>query len=338
MGFFKDTEWPTLAMLGMCYAVWAVAGFAVFPHYPAVALGVMAVAAALFASLQHEVLHGHPTRNANFNELLVAIPLAVFYPYRRFKQMHLRHHNDERLTDPYDDPESWFRSAADYGRLGAPVRWLLRINNTFVGRLVLGPALMVVAFYATEPARLWRGERDVRQAWLNHAAGLAVLLYIVHGMMGINPLLYVAAVAYGGTAIIAIRTYCEHRWDENSDGRTVIVERGGIFGLLFLNNNLHLVHHKLPRVPWYALPALYRAERDEWRRRNGGYVFGSYWDIARAFAFRAKDPVVHPAWRKEIGIVPGDWPAVSSDARPAMAHAGPQAGCQAPIGAETAKG
>jgi hypothetical protein len=32
-------------------------------------------------------------------------------------------------------------------------------------------------------------------------------------------------------------------------------------------------------------------------RRNGGYVFSSYLDIIRAFAFRAKEPVVHPAWR-----------------------------------------
>jgi fatty acid desaturase len=67
-----------------------------WPDFPVLALGLMTVATALHSSLQHEALHGHPTRSAAVNELLVALPLGVFYPYRRFRQMHLGHHNDER--------------------------------------------------------------------------------------------------------------------------------------------------------------------------------------------------------------------------------------------------
>ena len=161
---------------------------------------------------------------------------------------------------------------------------------------------------------------------------MAVLVFVVHGLMGINILLYLAAAAYGGLAIISIRTYCEHRWAGDPDGRTLIVERGGLLGLLFLNNHLHLVHHKVPAAPWYALPALYRAERAMWHRRNGGYVIGSYWEIARAFAFRAKDPVVHPALRLE------DEPQHEDLVAPSAAHAGPQVGCQAPAAGEMARG
>jgi hypothetical protein len=65
---------------------------------------------------------------------------------------------------------------------------LLRINNTLAGRLILGPGLMIAGFLASEPGRFARGERGVRQAWLNHAAGLAVLLVIVRGVMGIDAL------------------------------------------------------------------------------------------------------------------------------------------------------
>ena len=58
-----------------------------------------------------------------------------------------------------------------------------------------------------------------------------------------------------------IRTYLEHQAAEETEARTVIVERGGPFALLFLNNNLHAVHHERPSVPWYRIPAIYRAER-----------------------------------------------------------------------------
>jgi len=329
----KHLEWPTLVVLAACYGLWFVSGLAIFPHFPFLALGLMTVATALHSSLQHEALHGHPTRSAALNELLVALPLGVVYPYRRFKQMHLSHHNDERLTDPYDDPESWYRSAVTWRGLGVPLRVLLRVNNTLAGRLILGPGLMVAGFLATEPGRFIRGERGVRQAWLHHAAGLAVLAAIVWGVMGIPPLAY-CAVAYGGMSIIAIRTYCEHQWESDPNGRTVIIERGGLFGLLFLNNNLHFVHHKRPRAPWYELPGLYRADSAEWRKRNGGYVYSSYWAIARAFAFRAKEPVVHPALRTGEAAAP----VSGGSFHPVGLSAGPQIGCNAVIPAKADRG
>ncbi|MBR7508578.1 fatty acid desaturase, partial [Mycobacterium tuberculosis] len=68
-------------------------------------------------SLQHEALHGHPTRSGWLNELLVSLPLGLFYPYRRYKHLHLKHHADERLTDPYDDPESYYRALGDWDKL-----------------------------------------------------------------------------------------------------------------------------------------------------------------------------------------------------------------------------
>ena len=52
----------------------------------------------------HEVLHGHPTRSGRVNEALVFLPIGIVWPFRRFKAIHLRHHADERLTDPFDDP------------------------------------------------------------------------------------------------------------------------------------------------------------------------------------------------------------------------------------------
>ena len=102
--------------------------------------------------------------------------------------------------------------------------------------------------------------------------------------------------AYLGISIIAIRSYCEHQWSEQPDGRTIIVENS-ILAPLFLFNNLHFVHHKLPTAAWYTLPSHYSAKRAEWQRMNDGYVFANYFEVFRAFAFKAKEPVAHPALR-----------------------------------------
>ena len=56
----------------------------------------------------------------------------------------------------------------------------------------------------------------------------------------------------------------------------MIIEDRGPLALLFLNNNLHAVHHAHPRLPWYRLPGEYARRRDEFLRRNGGYRYGSY--------------------------------------------------------------
>ena len=77
MRVLKHLEWPTVAMLAACYGLWFVSGLVVFPQFPVLALGMMTVATALHSSLQHEALHGHPTRSAALNELLVGLPLGV---------------------------------------------------------------------------------------------------------------------------------------------------------------------------------------------------------------------------------------------------------------------
>ena len=97
--------------------------------------------------------------------------------------------------------------------------------------------------------------------------------------------------------ILKLRTFLEHQAHERASGRSVIVEKGGVFAFLFLNNNLHVVHHMHPRVPWYRLPALYAANAEHYRRRNGGYVYGSYAEVFRRHFLSRKDPVAHPLYR-----------------------------------------
>jgi fatty acid desaturase len=267
----------------------------------------MAVMVALHSSLQHEALHGHPTRHGWFNEALVFLPLGLFYPYRRFKTLHLRHHHDERLTDPYDDPESYYHARSDYMGYGQWFRAVLSANNTMLGRFLLGPGLMVYGFARSELALARAGDGKVVDAWVRHLAGLVAVFVLVQLLFGIPFWLYALTSAYFGLALITIRTFAEHRWQEAVDGRTIIVERSPL-ALLFLNNNLHYVHHKLPTLAWYRLPAAFRANRQHYVSANHGYVYPGYLALIRHFGLRQKEPVVHPALHGRVtaqtGFVP----------------------------------
>jgi fatty acid desaturase len=294
----KRIEWPTLFALIGCYGVWCAAtafhgelGF--FWWIPA------AFAACFHASLQHEVLHGHPTRKAFLNEALVFPALSVLYPYRRFKWMHLKHHNNPLLTDPYDDPESWYVAEGDHQHSGRAMRILLEINATFAGRLLVGPWLGFFGFARSDLRAYRRGEKHILDQWLLHIPALAIVIaWLV--WFGVPLWLYLIAVVAPAHALLAIRTYIEHRAEAAPEHRSAIVEAEWPFRLLFLNNSLHALHHERPSVPWYRLPALYRAEREAAQLRNGGYVVKGYREVLRRYLFTRREPVVHP-YRRRTG-------------------------------------
>lgn len=290
-------EWPTMALIAVCYGAWLGLGLWLWPDWPLAALAGLSIVLALQSSLMHEACHGHPTRSARLNELLVALPVGLVWPYRRFKAVHLRHHADDRLTDPFDDPESYYRALWQHEQLPQAMRTLLAINNTMVGRMLLNPWLGSIGFLIADARAIAGGDRVIGRAWLLHGLGLAIVLPVIHYGFGIPLWLYVIGPVWVGQSLISVRTYAEHQWSERPDGRTIIVERSPL-SILFLNNNLHLVHHKMPNVAWYRLPALFAARRDEWVKMNGGYVFANYRALLATYAFRAKEPVVHPVLRR----------------------------------------
>ena len=288
-------EWRTLALIVGCYAVWMAAGMA-YAVAPLLSIVLLALTIVLHSSLQHEAIHHHPTRHAAWNEALVFLPLGLLVPYRRYRDLHRLHHADARLTDPYDDPESFYWALADYRRLPRAVRTLLDWNNRLLVRIAIGPAIAAIGFLLSEARGGMRSHgadaRERRGAWIAHGIGLAAVAAIVHVGFGMPAWAYGVAT-YAGLSLLAVRSFCEHRWADAPAARTVIVERS-LLGPLFLHNNLHLVHHQHPGLPWYALPAAYRARRAEWQAINNGYVFRGYRAVMRDYALRAKEPVAHP--------------------------------------------
>ena len=287
-------EWPTLTLIALCYTTWGLALFAVAPLSPVLAVALLVPCLALHSSLQHETIHGHPFANPVWNAASVWPALGLFVPYGRFRDSHLAHHQDARLTDPYDDPESNYLDPATWTRLPRPVRLVLNANNTLLGRMTLGPAIGMAVFLYGDWKAVRTGAAAVRRAWAAHLPAAASVIAAV----ALSPLSLEAYVlaAYLAMSVLKIRTFLEHRAHRHCGARSVIIEDRGPLSWLFLNNNLHVVHHMHPRVAWYRLPPLYAQNRSRYRDRNGAYVYRSYAEIAARYLLRAKDPVPHPLY------------------------------------------
>lgn len=298
-----DFEWPTwLALIG-CYTLWGLvlANHAALGWWFAVPA---AIAVAFHSSLQHEVLHGHPTRSAALNEALVFPSLGLAFPYRRFRDLHLRHHNDERLTDPYDDPESFYIAEPDWTLASRAMRWVRLFNGTFAGRMLIGPALAVCGFWWSEAKLALHGDARVRDAWARHLLGSVPVLALVW-WSGLELWKYALLAAYPGMSLIMVRSFIEHRAAESALERTGIVDAHWFWRLLFLNNNFHWVHHRYPTVAWYLIPRRWQADRTEILTRNGGYLIPGYAAVAWRWLLRSREPVVHPFLRRDGTPIPG---------------------------------
>ena len=291
----RRIEAPTLLIAAAIYAGFgAVTWFhEILPWWVLLPLGAYLVA--WHGSLQHEVVHGHPTPSALANELLVLPSLWLWMPFRLYRESHLAHHNDAQLTDPVADPESYYVDAAAWAEAGPVKRALLGANNTLAGRLLLGPLLCLWNFYRSEARRALAGDRSHLTAWAIHAIGAALVLAWVVAVCGLPLWQYLLLFVYPGIALTLVRSFLEHQARPEVTERSAIVEAGPVMSLLFLNNNLHLVHHDKPGLPWYRLPAFYRQRRALFLASNGGYYFKGYGEVFRRYFLRAKEQPLHPA-------------------------------------------
>jgi len=294
-------EWPTVALIAFCYSVWLalMLNADVFPAVVWILL--TGITLTLFWSLVHEAIHGHPTSNPLLNHALMFVPLGWVFPFERFRDTHLEHHKTGELTDPFDDPESFYLAQPAWARHSKFFQMMLIFNNTLAGRLLIGPAISLPRFYAGEVRLILSGGKTARavlRAWGLHAVGIAILVWFLATYVNVS-WWQQGLAAYAGMSFLLIRTFLEHQACEETGERTVIVEGNDPFALLFLYNSLHIVHHARPGIAWYRLPGFYRRHREKFIERNNAYVYKSYWEIFRRYFFVPKEPVPHPFLRRE---------------------------------------
>jgi len=281
----RSIEWPTLAVAA------AIAGafgslLAAHEHLPVVAqLAALALAGAWYNSLQHEVVHGHPTPWRRFNTALALLPLGLVVPFGTYRATHLAHHRTAKLTDPVADPESFYVTEDAWQAAGRLRRLSLNVLSTLAGRLVFGPPVMAVQWW-------WRGRttfatRAGAVSAAGHAVAVAAVLTVV-AASGMPLWVYAVGVAWGGGALTLLRSFAEHRLPDDGT-RSAVVRSNWFFSLLFLNNNLHHTHHALSRLAWYRLPRAHdRLGSDEIAARGAGFYRG-YGEITRRYLVRPLD-------------------------------------------------
>ncbi|HVC02703.1 MAG TPA: fatty acid desaturase [Steroidobacteraceae bacterium] len=293
-------EWPTVALLFATYGGW-LAVTAQYRRWPfAIVAPATALLLTLHSSLQHEILHGHPTRKPWLNRVLAMWPLSLWLPYPRYRDAHLAHHCDERLTDPLDDPESCYLTPDAWARLHPIARASLEVQQTLAGRVLVGSFWRIGAFLHAELRGVMRGDDGLRRLWLEHLAWCVPVLLWLKLVCGMPLWLYAVSMVIPAYGIVLIRSFAEHRARPNVRERVAIVEGSWLLGPLFLFNNLHALHHEAPTIPWYRYNARYRRHRRRLIAANGGLVYRTYFDVARRFLLRPHDAIAHPTGRVPV--------------------------------------
>lgn len=282
----RRIEWPTVLV---AIAIYVGFGLLTWWHsvlwWPLV-LTLGGYFLAWHGSLQHEVVHGHPTRWPRLNELLVLPSLWLWLPFRLYRASHLTHHSDDQLTDPRRDPESFYLTPERWARRGPVGRALILILNTAPGRLLLGPPVLLVQLAIDTTLSALRGQFPV-QAWGAHALGVSLVLTWTLGVCEIALADYLLLYVWPGISLTLLRSFAEHEAHPDPAERTLAVETHPLLALLYLNNNLHPAHHATPHLPWYALPRCWRAQRAHARVLPG---YG--WLIAKHLIV----PRIEPVW------------------------------------------
>jgi fatty acid desaturase len=278
-------EWPTWALLVITYSAWITLtlNWQSVPGWLLWLIGGYTIA--LHSSLQHEALHGHPTSSKRLNIALVWLPLTLWLPMELYVENH----------DPADDPESFFITGEKWIVLARWQQLLLIFNNTFLGRMLIGPWLAVGGQYRVEFERLRNGDRRHLGLLIRHAVSVAVLLYWLLAVCQMPLWVYLLAFAWPGTSMMMIRSFLEHRYQPETAHRTVLVDGCPVTRLMFLNNNYHWVHHDHPELAWYRIPAVAREQRQTVLRNNGNYWYSGYFTIAWRFLLKPWTHPVHPA-------------------------------------------
>jgi fatty acid desaturase len=298
-------ELPTLLLIVADYAGWLAITFA-YTRWPLFLVAPIAtVLVTLHSSLQHEIVHCHPTRWPGINRLFALAPLSLWLPYERYHHAHRVHHIDARLTDPLDDPESYYWRPEDWARLGRASRYFHQVQQTLAGRVLIGSFWRigmflrdeVLALLHREKRTLVRNQQNVGLVWLEHLAWCVPVIAWLKLVCGMPLWVYFLAVVVPANGLLLIRAFAEHRARAGVRERVAVVEGSWLLGPLFLFNNLHSLHHESPKIPWYQYNAHYREHRERLIAENGGLVYRTYFDVARRFLFRRHDVLPHPTGR-----------------------------------------
>ncbi len=244
--------WPTLALLGAVLALWLGAWAGALSGLFGLGLGgAMATLAAYLAfTVMHEASHGniHGARRGlrGLGELAGwAASVTLLAPYPAFRVLHLRHHSHTNYAEK--DPDYFVAGSP----LAAPLRCLTTIPR-YYHELLVGGASRTEAARRARPA-----------VFLGVGAYAATIIALSALGLWREVLLLWVLPAWLASALLAFffdyLPHHPHRSRERYHDTRVVDSRW--LDLPLLGQNLHLVHHLWPRVPFYRYRAAFEDAR-----------------------------------------------------------------------------
>jgi fatty acid desaturase len=288
----RRIEWMTLGLFAAFYAAWFVV---ILRHrslpWP-VSVVLLALLGGFYMSLQHEALHGHPTRSRTLNTTLAFAPLSLWLPYLAYRSLHMVHHHTD-LTDPEFDPESFYLRPEEWASANVIKRTYILITRTMIGRLTLG-VVHSIGRYLWNETRSLGSDRSAARRWAAHLIAAVVLGWWLFVIVGVPVWEYLLGFVVLGQSFTLLRSFVEHCAVPEGT-RSAVVKAGPVMSLLYLNNNLHHTHHAEPSTPWYELPALHRSlQSDEIAAQGAGLYRRGYLEVARRNFLRPFCQPDHP--------------------------------------------
>jgi fatty acid desaturase len=293
--FWRRWELPTWGVAIAIYASWAT----LLLNHEHVPWPIEALLAAYILawhfSLQHEAIHGWRSLPNWLRTAIVWPPIGGWWPFELYKRSHSKHHRNTHLTYPGEDTETQYHKREDWSGYTPAFRAVLLFNQTLLGRLTVGPILRLRKLVLVESGKLKRGDFSDVPAWLGFFLGLACVLWFVTQVADMPVWHYYLAWVLPGISLGLLRAFIEHRWGDRPGERTASVESNWFFGLLFLWNNLHIVHHLYPTLSWFEIPGFWRRNREKLLTHNGHFIFSGYFEIARRWLLKPVFVPIHPA-------------------------------------------
>ncbi|MEM1181238.1 MAG: fatty acid desaturase [Acidobacteriota bacterium] len=253
--------WPTVLFFLVTFAGWvAVAALAWQGRLGlGVAFILQTIAAYLLFTPMHEASHGNVAgkdKRLKTVEKLVGwlSGVSLLAPYPAFRKLHLEHHG--HTNDHEKDPDFW---------VAGPSRWAVlwrcaTILPHYYWRIFIGAIRSPHA-------------RDVASigALLGYVALAAAIALVGHGawvlMVWVGPALMATAVL---AFVFDWLPHQPHTSRERYKNSRILLFPG--LGVLLTNQNLHLIHHLYPRIPFYRYGTFFREARSALRAKGAPIV------------------------------------------------------------------
>jgi len=250
-----DFAWITVGLAALVVALVGLAWSGLLPLWAGYL--VETLAAYLAFTVMHEACHGnihgkHRSRKRFAEAMGWIVSVTLVAPYPAFRVLHLRHHS--YTNHPDKDPDYFVAGPVPL----AALKCLLTIPSYylefFLGasskskaaqkeriRVLVGAMLYFGVALTLSSMGLWK---EVLVLWLLPALTAASALAFVFDWLPHHP----------------------HQSRERYKDTRAIDHRG--LDLPLLGQNLHLVHHLFPRVPFYAYRAVFEAGRARFEEKG----------------------------------------------------------------------